>query len=105
MQERLVLEKAKMSPYFLIGAISRALVIGTYRALESGSGCEIKINMIDHPVISEILCYTHLRGAGACWRDGRGAGMMEELSDNRRRLVVGTLRESVDESAEWIVNS
>ncbi|MHC1574718.1 MAG: hypothetical protein ACXQTY_02785 [Candidatus Methanogasteraceae archaeon] len=55
--------------------------------------------MIDHPVISEILCYTHLCGAGACWRDGRGAGMMEELSDNRRRLVVGTLRESVAESA------
>ncbi|MEA1866420.1 MAG: hypothetical protein U9N46_14750, partial [Euryarchaeota archaeon] len=85
---------------------TRTFGIGTCRALESGSGCEIKVDMIDHPVISEILCYTHTyAGQALAGETVEARGMMEELIDHRRRLVVGTSRESVDESVEWIVNS
>ncbi len=53
---------------------------------------------IDHPVISEILCYTHTyAGQALAGETVEARGMMEELSDHRRRLVVGTSREPVDE--------
>ncbi len=53
---------------------------------------------IDHPVISEILCYTHTyAGQALAGETVEARGMMEELSDHRKRLVVGTSREPVDE--------
>ena len=42
MQECLVLEEAKTSPYFLLGVISKTFGIVAYGTLEFGSGCEIE---------------------------------------------------------------
>ena len=55
---------------------------------------------IDHPVISEILCYTHTYTGQALqgeWVEARG--MVEQIGDGRRRLVVGTSREP---AGEWM---
>lgn len=54
---------------------------------------------IDHPVISEILCYTHTyAGQALAGETIEARGMMEQIGD-RRRLVVGTSREPV---GEWM---
>jgi hypothetical protein len=45
MQKRLVLEEAKMSPYFLLGVISGTFGIVAYGTLEFGSGCEIEVDI------------------------------------------------------------
>jgi sulfite exporter TauE/SafE len=45
MQKRLVLEEAKMSPYFLLGVISGTFGIVAYGTLESGSGYEIEVDI------------------------------------------------------------
>jgi hypothetical protein len=54
MQECLVLEEAKMSPYFLLGVISGTSGIVAYRALEFGSGCEIEVDIYSFLVGIEI---------------------------------------------------
>jgi len=52
---------------------------------------------IDHPVISEILCYTHTyAGQALAGEMVEARGMMEQVGDTRR-LVVGTSREPDDE--------
>ena len=54
---------------------------------------------IDHPVISEILCYTHTyAGQALAGEMVEARGMMEQVGDTRR-LVVGTSREPV---GEWM---
>ncbi|HIE31729.1 MAG TPA: DNA polymerase subunit beta [Methanosarcinales archaeon] len=54
---------------------------------------------IDHPVISEIFCYTHTyAGQALAGEMVEARGMMEQIGD-RRRLVVGTSREPV---GEWM---
>jgi predicted nucleotidyltransferase len=54
---------------------------------------------IDHPVISEILCYTHTyAGQALAGEMVEARGMMEQTCD-RRRLVVGTSREPI---GEWM---
>jgi len=67
MQECLVLEEAKMSPYFLLGVIIGTFGIVAYWTLESGSGYEIKVDIYPflvgikiylrkHPWIAYIQC-------------------------------------------------
>jgi len=52
---------------------------------------------VDHPVISEILCYTHTyAGQALAGEMVEARGMMEQVGDTRR-LVVGTSREPDDE--------
>ncbi|WNY26719.1 nucleotidyltransferase domain-containing protein [Methanolapillus ohkumae] len=56
---------------------------------------------IDHPEISEIFSYTHTYAGQALQGEHvRARGMVEQIGD-KKRLVIGTTREAVD---EWMIS-
>jgi predicted nucleotidyltransferase len=71
-----------------------ARVLSTDFAFDSPAVYEI-----DHPVVSEILCYTHTyAGQALAGEVVEARGMLEDVC-GQKRLVVGTSREPV---GEWM---